>query len=202
MQDLFRRFFGYFVLIALCIGILVSMVLICIHYEGLPLWWQQTIEVFNRHNVITGFITTIIGLIVIFVALHPHVKIAKQLASNNNNELKIQFCNKGIFDLYDIEIELDYCYYDGNNSFKTVKIELNENNLKILRNRFWSKRYSYYYVYSNQPAGLPPDIEDKWIRCRISATHGVSNVRTTTQREYIFKDIIKGQYINDKFVKL
>lgn len=209
MRRVLANILNYILLIGTIVGIMTLMVVACHFYSGLPIWWQEAIEVFNTHNVIAGFLTTILGLIFVYALLHPHITIDPTLAIYHRQEgetkssriecIRLQICNNGIFDLYDVQIELKFYRESQDEDIKTQQINLNVSEVPVLRNMLWGKKYSYYVVSSEKSFNW----DDRYtnIRCRVMATHSLSGVRTTTEHMFAKENVKEGRFYNFKFVK-
>ena len=143
-------------------------------------------EYLNTKNLPSGIIGTLLGLLLTFWILRPKVYIGqlKTYKLANDEHLALQFENIGIWDIYNVEVELQ-SYMFKEQERETELINLTKAKIPIVKKIFSKKTDRSYIVISENTI---PNIKliDKCegIRCRITATNSFSGISFVYEKYY------------------
>lgn len=177
---------------ALCILLLIGLIL-CLP-DVLKLFGIENENIasftkfIDKHNILTNVIGTLVGLLISFWVLRPRLYISELQQykdSQDNVYLALRFENIGIWDVYDVHVELQSFMFNDHNERETFSIQLTKADVPILKNMLAKKTNKSYVVVSQSKISEIPLIEPcEGIRCRVSATHAFSGLRYVSEKEY------------------
>ena len=103
----------------------------------------------------------------------------------NNQYVALRFENIGIWDIYNVHVELQSYMFNEQNERETKIINLTKSDVPIIQNIFSRKTDKSYLIIS---ADTIPNIEligkCEGIRCRISAINSFSGICYVYEKEY------------------
>lgn len=193
----------------ICILILIGVFLFvcCFHkYKNIPespdnATYFEYICVFMLNNSL--FIEILGGLLGIFAAfllLRAKFHITPILALSNANQLKVQICNDMFWtSLTDIKLELDFIreLRDGKDR-RTKGIHINKKEITIIKGRLKGSANCFYTVHT-EPGFVWNDNYTK-IRCRVSATNGITGVARVKDYYIDKNDVRYGVFEEEEFI--
>ena len=153
---------------------------------------------------VKDILATLIGIWVIYLVLRPKLKIYPTLALIENKEGKLYgkvlIQNTNFTDLFDLRIVLQGCFLDESGCTKSYEIEVENDEIAILRNKSCNRNENSYAWHTSK------NIHDiltafDYIRCRVIATHSMSGIHFVTEQHFKPSDWCKGDYNNkNKFI--
>lgn len=138
------------------------------------------------HNIISfgySLLATLLGVLLLCKLMHPRLVIEKASVSSANKHLLITISNHTFFKVYDVKI----CVFFSKSNSRTktisiVPIPMRTQGVESLSNRFMPRKKNAFMFSSADPFEWK-DIYPK-MTIRVSAIHGISNTKTTFEKEY------------------
>lgn len=166
--------------VALIVGVWVLLLL--------AIYWVDKKKLLNDFSLLTEVAGTLVGIAISFWMLRPrmHIDELRLHMDNSGEHVSLRFENIGLWDIYDIEVEMQSYSYDDNKERVVDDIDLVESNILCLRSIFskWTNRS--YLLISKDPVSQIKLIDDcEGIRCRISGTNAFSGIRYVYEKEFI-----------------
>ncbi len=153
----------------------------------LAILWVDKKQLLEDFSLLTEVVGTLVGVAISFWMLRPRIYIGDLHLHNDNNEdyVSLRFENIGLWDIYDIQVELQPYTFDDNKERVVDDIILTETNILCLRNIFsqWTNR-SYLIISKDPVSQINLMDECKGIRCRISGTNAFSGIRYVYEKEF------------------
>lgn len=170
-----------------------------IHYHA-----EENIVIEYVLGYVKDILATLIGIWVIYLVLRPKLKIYPTLALIEDKEGKLYgkvlIQNTNFTDLFDLRIVLHGCFLDESGCTKSYEIEVENDQIAILRNKSCNRNENSYAWHTSK------NIHDfltafDYIRCRVIATHSMSGIHFVTEQYFKPSDWCKGDYNNkNKFI--
>ena len=151
------------------------------------IYWVDKNKLFDNYSLLTEVVGTLVGIAISFWMLRPRIYIDELRLRNENNEehISLRFENIGLWDIYDIHVELQPYTFDDNKERVVDDIELVESEILCLRNLLsqWTNRS--YLIISELPTSQITLMDNcLGIRCRISGTNAFSGIRYVYEKEF------------------
>lgn len=201
------------VLKLLIIGLIclaIYLVIVWVHYTYInpseDICANQTTFLSYLHKFITahpftiGVASGLLGIFAAFWLLGARFTISPELVWLNTNKVIVQIRNDYfLFKIIDLNIELDYIRYEnGEKNVRTKKIALNKDNLSILYGRCYGPSKCYYTFRTTDP--FLWDSKYDAIRCRVSGSLGISNIKRIKEVFYCQEQLKRGELKDGKYI--
>lgn len=162
---------------------------------------RYVIEFMLNNSLFIEILGGLLGIFVAFLLLQARFHITPILALSNTNQLKVQICNDMTYtSLTDIKVELDFIRETrGGKDRRTKRIPINKNEITIIGGRKKGSAGCFYTVHT-EPGFVWNDKYDK-IRCRVSATNGITGIARVNEYYVEQKDVQYGVFGEAEFVK-
>lgn len=169
--------------------------------DGGTTYGKYVVEFMLNNSLFIEILGGLLGIFVAFLLLQARFHITPILALSNTNQLKVQICNDMAYtSLTDIKVELDFIReIRGGKDRRTKRIPINKNEITIIGGRKKGSAGCFYTVHT-EPGFVWNDIYDK-IRCRVSATNGITGVARVNEYYVEQKDVQYGVFEEAEFVK-
>ena len=207
LKDIYQEHFGSILFI---VFVLLCTFLIFILEQDYKKWGELNQKTFIDFfiEMLKGFLSTLVGMWFCLKLLKPRLKIYPYIClyesqgRDGRKIIKGQILvkNQTYNNCFDVKILLQGCWTDENGNLKTKTIDIANDEIALLKNRFVKNENTYAWHTKD-------DISDRlfcfdYLRCRISATHSISGIHFIKEKIFYSKDCKIGHYNNDnKFIE-
>lgn len=164
-------------------------------------YWSYVWQFLTNNSVLVSIIASFIGLYLVFVALRPRLSFSDKMVLSNNGLLRVCISNRMFFaKLTDIQIEMAFIRWDEKSKDeRTCIIPMNRSDISVIYGLRKGSSKSNYIVHSDTGFVWNPKYDA--IRCRVIATHGISNIKRVFEERYSSDKIIRGAFVKGQPIK-
>lgn len=193
---------GLIVLIGIAtLGIAAIHACYCVPDYGNVSYWRYLWNFILDNAPLIGTLTGFLGIFAAFWFLGANFGISPELVWTNTNRLKVSVHNNFFWvKLTDVMVEMDFIREERDGKdIKTKKIEMNKSGVTLLYGRLAGRYYSSRYTFHSTKGFVWEEKYDK-IRCRVTASHGISGIRRTEECFYTKEQVRRGVFCDGKFI--